>query len=77
MANNDEVMTKKCRIWNPALDDCYNVTRNNDKNTISVNFQNDYVSQVVEKYSFHHLSFLNYDSISSFITIHWLIRKND
>ncbi|VDO21043.1 unnamed protein product [Brugia timori] len=44
MANNDEVITKRCRIWNPALDDCYNVN-SNDKDTCSVNFQNDHIPQ--------------------------------
>lgn len=56
MAKNDEVITKKCRIWNPALDDCYGATKNSDKSTISVNFQSDHVPQVVQKLSFYHLS---------------------
>uniref|UniRef100_A0A0R3S3K2 C2H2-type domain-containing protein n=1 Tax=Elaeophora elaphi TaxID=1147741 RepID=A0A0R3S3K2_9BILA len=45
MTSNDEVITKKCRIWNPALDDCCNAASDNDKGTISVNFQSDHISQ--------------------------------
>ncbi|EJD74365.1 hypothetical protein LOAG_18313 [Loa loa] len=45
MENNGEVITKKCRIWNPALDDCCNAINNNDKDTIPVNFPSDHMSQ--------------------------------
>ncbi|KAL3982961.1 hypothetical protein ACH3XW_49250 [Acanthocheilonema viteae] len=45
MASNNEVITKKCRIWNPALDDCHNAANNNDKSKISDNLQNNHVSQ--------------------------------
>ncbi|CAG9537522.1 unnamed protein product [Cercopithifilaria johnstoni] len=49
MTSNDEVIAKKCRIWNPALDDCCNEGSNNDKSTIALNFQNDHISQLVQK----------------------------
>ncbi|MCP9265354.1 Cytochrome c [Dirofilaria immitis] len=44
MTSNNDMMTKKSRIWNPALDDCYN-TASNNKETSPVDFQNDHSSQ--------------------------------
>uniref|UniRef100_A0A915Q377 C2H2-type domain-containing protein n=1 Tax=Setaria digitata TaxID=48799 RepID=A0A915Q377_9BILA len=44
MESNNKVVTKKSRIWNPAVDDNCSNLRSSDK-TVPINFQGNYISQ--------------------------------